>query len=131
MRYLYLTHRWLGLILGPLIVLWLLSGVVMLFVSYPSFTDEERFNHLQPLQRSLVKISPEVAWQVLVNKTSETQRPKNIQLAMQQGRPVYYFLTDKWQAVWADSAQSVVVDRNWQCGMHCRSNQQRVLIKSV
>lgn len=85
--------------------------MVMLFVSYPSLTDEERFSYLQPLNRSLVKVSPQTAWQAVVNKTSKTEHPKNIQLAMQQGRPVYYFLTDKWQAVWADSAQSVVVDR--------------------
>lgn len=83
----------------------------MLFVSYPSLTDEERFSYLQPLNRSLVKVSPQTSWQAVVNKTSKTEHPKNIQLAMQQGRPVYYFLTDKWQAVWADSAQSVVVDR--------------------
>lgn len=83
----------------------------MLFVSYPSFTDEERFNHLQPLKRSSVKVSPAVAWQSLDSKTSQPIHPKNIQLAIQQGRPVYYFLTDKWQAVWADTAQRTIINR--------------------
>jgi uncharacterized iron-regulated membrane protein len=110
-RYLYLTHRWLGLTLGPLIVLWLLSGVVMLFVSYPSLTHEEQIDHLQPLQRALVKVLPETAWQSTFAKSAETNHPKNTQLAMQQSRPVYYFLNDHWQAVWADSGTAVVVNR--------------------
>lgn len=110
MRYLYLTHRWLGLILGPLVVLWLLSGVVMLFVSYPSLTNEEQLGHLQTLQRDLVKVSPETAWHSISGQSLETT-PIKIQLEMQQSRPVYYFLTDYWRAVWADSGSRVVIDR--------------------
>jgi hypothetical protein len=36
-------HRWLGLILGPAVLLWFLSGVVLLWVPYPSLTEENGF----------------------------------------------------------------------------------------
>lgn len=108
MRYLYLTHRWLGLVLGPLVILWLLSGLVMLFVKYPSLDEDAQLAHAPPLQRSLVHASPAEAWQT----QHASQAPQRVLLGMQQGRPVYYFLTDQhWQAVWADTAEPVSVTR--------------------
>ena len=41
-----LTHRYLGVALGGLMLLWCLSGMVMLFVSYPSVSQDERLAHL-------------------------------------------------------------------------------------
>ena len=34
-------HRWLGLIVGPAVLLWFLSGVVLLWTPYPSLTERE------------------------------------------------------------------------------------------
>jgi len=48
-RYLYLAHRWLGIGLGLFVLLWIVSGVVMLFVGYPKLTPEEHLSRLQPL----------------------------------------------------------------------------------
>lgn len=41
-RCLYLTHRWLGVAGCVLMLLWFVSGVVMLFVGYPKLTPQER-----------------------------------------------------------------------------------------
>ena len=41
-RWLVLTHRYLGVVLGGLMLLWCLSGMVMLFVPYPSVSPDER-----------------------------------------------------------------------------------------
>lgn len=45
-RWLVVTHRYLGVALGGLMLLWCLSGAVMLFVPYPSVSPEERAAHL-------------------------------------------------------------------------------------
>lgn len=48
-RHLYLWHRWLGIALCLLMALWLVSGVVMLYVGYPKLTPSERLGHLPVL----------------------------------------------------------------------------------
>lgn len=45
-RYLYLWHRWLGIGCCLLMVLWFVSGMVMLYVGYPKLTPLERLAHL-------------------------------------------------------------------------------------
>lgn len=51
-RLLYLCHRWLGVGACVLMVLWLVSGVVMLFVGYPKLLPQERLSHLPPLAQA-------------------------------------------------------------------------------
>jgi hypothetical protein len=45
-----IIHRYLGLAVGLLMVLWCLSGFVMMYQSYPELTGEERLAGLAPLQ---------------------------------------------------------------------------------
>ena len=45
-RWLVVTHRYLGVVLGALMLLWCLSGAVMLFVPYPGVAPDERLAHL-------------------------------------------------------------------------------------
>jgi hypothetical protein len=45
-RWLVVTHRYLGVALGGLMLLWCLSGMVMLFVAYPSVSQDERLARL-------------------------------------------------------------------------------------
>jgi hypothetical protein len=52
MRYLLLIHRYLGIAVSVLMVTWTLSGVVMLYVSYPSLPEAMRIAALQPLDLS-------------------------------------------------------------------------------
>lgn len=49
LRWMFLTHRWVGVALGLLMALWALSGFVMMYVSYPATTAAERAAGLQPL----------------------------------------------------------------------------------
>jgi hypothetical protein len=48
-RFLLLLHRYLGIAVGALMVMWCLSGVVMMYASYPSLTERDRLRHLQPI----------------------------------------------------------------------------------
>lgn len=49
-RWVYVTHRWLSIATCILMLLWLASGVVMLFVGYPKLLPEERLAALPALQ---------------------------------------------------------------------------------
>jgi uncharacterized iron-regulated membrane protein len=41
-RALYLTHRWFGIALSLMFLLWFASGIIMMYVEYPEFTEKER-----------------------------------------------------------------------------------------
>lgn len=51
-RVVFLTHRWLGVFLALIMALWALSGVVMMYVSYPETREAERLAGLDPLDLS-------------------------------------------------------------------------------
>jgi len=46
---LVVIHRWLGIGLGPLLVMWFATGIVMHFVPFPSQSQSERVAGLSPL----------------------------------------------------------------------------------
>ncbi|GKS74832.1 PepSY domain-containing protein [Acidovorax sp. SUPP950] len=48
-RWLFLTHRWLGVLLCGFFAMWFVSGIVMMYVGYPQLTEAERTAHLPPL----------------------------------------------------------------------------------
>jgi len=57
-RWLFLTHRWLGVLLCAFFAMWFVSGVVMMYVGYPKLTPAERIAHLPPLRASDVALEP-------------------------------------------------------------------------
>lgn len=106
LRNLHLLHRWLGILFGLLILAWFLSGIVMLYVPYPSLTPVERLTNSSVIDLDQVKFSMAEIW----SEQIET-RPDTVKLIMQNNRPVYHLMQDKvWQSVWADDGQKVVVD---------------------
>ena len=50
LRMLVVTHRWLGIVLGPLFAMWFASGIVMHFVPFPQLDESERVAGLAPLR---------------------------------------------------------------------------------
>ncbi|HEY9319641.1 MAG TPA: hypothetical protein VIR28_17100, partial [Achromobacter sp.] len=63
-RWLYLIHRWAGVVLCLFFAMWFVSGVVMMYVGYPKVTPQERLSHLAPLDAATiatVAITPEQA----------------------------------------------------------------------
>lgn len=82
-RWLLLLHRYLGIGLGLLMVMWCLSGAVMMYVSYPALPEAARIKQLAP-----------IAWNGCC-RLPEALRidPKPLagaQLEMLAGRPVLY-----------------------------------------
>lgn len=85
-RYLYLLHRWLGIGLGLVVGLWILSGMVMLFVGYPKLTPAEHLARLAPLSGDCC-VSPGEALQAL----GDARLPVSMQLTSAGGSPRYLF----------------------------------------
>ncbi|GAB3371265.1 PepSY domain-containing protein [Massilia agri] len=57
-RLLFLTHRWLGIVLCAFFAMWFVSGVVMMYVGYPKLTEPERLQHLPRLGEGKGLIGP-------------------------------------------------------------------------
>ncbi|MGH8255538.1 MAG: PepSY domain-containing protein, partial [Steroidobacteraceae bacterium] len=49
MRLLFLVHRYLGIVVGALMVMWCVSGVVMMYVGYPGLDPAVRLSRLAPI----------------------------------------------------------------------------------
>ncbi|BEU97714.1 PepSY domain-containing protein [Acidovorax sp. DW039] len=62
-RWLYLAHRWLGVLLCSFFAMWFISGLVMMYVGYPKLTHTERLEHLRPLRDVPIALEPAQALQ--------------------------------------------------------------------
>jgi uncharacterized iron-regulated membrane protein len=51
-RLLFLCHRYLGIAVGALMLMWCLSGIVMMYVSYPALDESSRLKHLAAIDWS-------------------------------------------------------------------------------
>lgn len=60
-RWLYLGHRWLGIGGCLLFAMWFVSGVVMMYVGFPSLSNEERLQGLGPIRAELLAVPPVAA----------------------------------------------------------------------
>lgn len=86
-RWLYLIHRWAGVVLCLFFAMWFVSGVVMMYVGYPKLTPHERLTHLAPLDAAQIAITPE---QALAAAGKTRADAPGLQLsASQGGAPVY------------------------------------------
>lgn len=84
-RWLYLGHRWLGILTCLLFATWFVSGVVMMYVGFPVLTDAERRAGLPALAWEGVRITPTQA----LAAAGQTRFPRDLRLAMLDAEPVY------------------------------------------
>jgi hypothetical protein len=109
-RQLHLWHRWLGIALGLLVLLWFGSGIIMMYVPYPSLTESERMAWLAPIDARQVRVGAWQAWQAAQVGPATAGVPDEVRLTTVAGRPAYHFKADgRWQSVWADSGQAMQV----------------------
>ena len=99
-RQLHLWHRWLGIAIGLLVLLWFGSGIVMMYVPYPSLTEQERMAWLAPIDGAKVRLSAWDAWQA----SAQPGVPDAVRLNTVAGRPAYHFQSaGGLHSVWADT----------------------------
>ena len=96
------VHRWLGVSLCLVFLLWFPSGIGMMYWDFPSVTEANRLDRSPALDPSTVRLSPGEAYATL----GEVQAPAEIRLNTFDGRPVYRFQTGQGEhIVYADTGE--------------------------
>src|SRR4029079_5762771 len=86
-RTLIFVHRWLGVALCSLFLLWFPSGIAMMYWDFPAVTAEDRLQHSSALDPSQILVSPQQAFAAVSRLTA----PRDVRLNTFDGRPVYDF----------------------------------------
>jgi hypothetical protein len=80
------VHRWLGVMLCLLFLLWFPSGFVMMYWDYPSVRPADRLAHQTALDPATIRFSPAEA-----AAKAEIEAPAGVRLPTFAGRPIYRF----------------------------------------
>ena len=104
-----LVHRWLGVALCLVFMLWFSSGIGMMYWEFPEVTAADRLERAPALKPAAIQLSPREAFSALGTSAA----PARVRLNTFDGRPVYRFLTDRQETiVYADTgARQVEVSR--------------------
>jgi hypothetical protein len=84
-RLLIFVHRWLGVALSVVFLLWFVSGIVMMYWTYPGVSARDRLERAPVLSPERIKISPAQAMATL----GRDGGPAQVRLTSYDGRPVY------------------------------------------
>ena len=102
MKWLSRLHRWFGLALGLLFVIWFSSGIVMMYAQMPALTEAERLDALPELELEKIALTPAAA----LAQARIRDAPERTRLHMLGERPAYEFLGDgSMTSVFADNGE--------------------------
>jgi len=96
------SHRWLGIAITVMFLVWTLSGVVLMYYGHPQITAGERLLRLEPINFSTATVTPAEA------AAKAGIKPYRVRLSMYNGRPVYRMTRvsiGNWSAVYADTGE--------------------------
>ena len=79
-RVLIYTHRWLGIALGVLFVVWFVSGIIMMYARMPELSSAERLARLPAINPASIREAPPVYPEGEITR---------IAIGTLEGRPVY------------------------------------------
>ena len=82
-------HRWLGVLLGFFFAMWFFSGAIMMYVPFPSVSDEERLTYLAEINTTELNISPPAALE-----QCGSERVTGLRVISVISRPAYICSTD-------------------------------------
>ena len=83
-RWLYIIHRWIGIFTCLLFAMWFISGLVMIYVPFPSLGQSERLEGLPAIDWTRVHVEPAAAL-----ATANVAVPKALALEMEGDLPVW------------------------------------------
>ena len=86
-RTLIFVHRWIGVALSVIFLLWFASGIVMMYWTFPSVSATDRLERLPILDPERVTLSAAAAAATL----GESRPPGQVRLTSFDGRPAYRF----------------------------------------
>lgn len=91
-RLVFLAHRYLGIGLGLIVLIWCLSGVVMMYVQYPALTLEDEVRTLDTLDFSHCCTLP--------TAVASGEPPSRVRIEMLDARPVLRLWRGFEREVW-------------------------------
>lgn len=95
------THRWVGIVLTLVFVIWFFSGIVFIYYRMPALAAEERLQRMEPLNLAALQVTPSEA-AAAAGLTS----PTRVRVAMDNGRPLYRIQAgSEWRMVYADTGE--------------------------
>ena len=83
--WLYVGHRWLGILSCLLFTVWFASGLVMAYVGFPELNEQQRVESLAPVDWSRVQLDPQKA----MDLGGLSEYPRSLRIEMLLGQPVY------------------------------------------
>ena len=99
-KFAIVCHRWMGVAFCLLFLWWFVSGVFMMYWSYPEVTQADRLRHAPNLDPTRVKLSAEDA------AKAAGIEPTAVRLASFDARPAYFFRAGRGSAlVYADTGE--------------------------
>ena len=96
------SHRWLGIGITLMFLVWTVSGVVLMYYGHPQITMGERLQRLEAIDFSRATLTPAEA------AAKAGIKPYRVRLAMFGGRPVYRMTRvsiGNWSTVYADTGE--------------------------
>jgi PepSY-associated TM region len=96
------SHRWLGIGITVMFLVWTLSGVVLMYYGHPQITTGERLLRFEPINFSTATVTPAEA------AAKAGIKPYRVRLSMYNGRPVYRLTRvsiGNWSTVYADTGE--------------------------
>jgi len=101
-RALIFVHRWLGVALCVLFLLWFPSGIVMMYWQFPDVSARDRLEHASSLDPSAITLTVSEAFA----KLDADPPPTQVRLETFDGRPVYRFRNGRDQLMlYADTGE--------------------------
>jgi hypothetical protein len=95
-------HRWMGVCLCVLFLMWFASGIAMMYWDYPNVSAADRLSRARTLNASEIHLSPQQAYSQLKGN----EPPSGVRLGTFDGRPAYRFQAGFTEfIVYADDGQ--------------------------
>src|SRR4249920_2638358 len=98
------SHRWFGIAIGIMFVVWFISGIILVYYGMPHLTAGERLMRMSPLDLSTVAVAPAKA--AADAGMTGKNAPTRLRIAMLGNRPVYRFNYGSsfgiWKVIYAD-----------------------------
>jgi uncharacterized iron-regulated membrane protein len=107
-RWIRLVHRYLALVLNLAVLVWFLSGFVMMYKDFPYLTLNDSLALRPPISALAVRLPPDRAYRLSGTDPSLS----SVRLGMVLDRPVYRFqdLQGQTRTVYADTGERLAVD---------------------
>jgi hypothetical protein len=100
------VHRWLGVVLCLFFAMWFFTGMVMIYVPFPSLSEAERLKYLEPINTAAIDVAPSEA----ISKCGGN-RASQLRVISLENRPTYVCVNNKNQlhGAYADVPGKVAV----------------------